>query len=175
MPTPPEGPTSDVEDMGAESSGGREDVATGDGTPHAGTPRWTDEDWRRWNAGTWSWDQGRDGLPSTGTASAPDEGQSTSGHGGNQARRSSTTQSDPWSQPWRDPWANSHGGSQKDETLEERGSGGSDKIVVPDFSGEEDRGQRLPEEDRGLAACHALEGQQAGLGALQQPHWEGMA
>ena len=139
MPTPPEGPTSDVEDMGAESSGGREDVAAGDGTPHAGTPRWTDEDWRRWNAGTWSWDQGRDGLPSTGTASAPDEGQSTSGHGGNQARRSSTTQSDPWSQPWRDPWANGHGGCQKDETLEERGSGGSDKIVVPDFSGEEDR------------------------------------
>ena len=139
MPTPPEGPTSDVEDMGAESSGGREDVAAGDGTPHAGTPQWTDEDWRRWNAGTWSWDPGRDGLPSTGTASAPDEGQSTSGHGGNQARRSSTTQSDPWSQPWRDPWANSHGGSQKDETLEERGSGGSDKIVVPDFSGEEDR------------------------------------
>ena len=70
MPTPPEGPTSDVEDMGAESSGGREDVAAGDATPHAGTPRWTDEDWRRWNAGTWSWDQGRDGLPSTGTASA---------------------------------------------------------------------------------------------------------
>ena len=88
MPTPPEGPTSDVEDAGAESSGGREDAAAGDGTPHSGAPRWTEEDWKRWNAGTWSWHQGRDlmrGIQPMSTGPTPLGGQvpPSQNHGAN--------------------------------------------------------------------------------------------
>ena len=53
MPSPwPEGLTSDVEDVGAESSGDRENTAAGDGAPSPTTPQWTEEDWRQWTSGT---------------------------------------------------------------------------------------------------------------------------
>lgn len=139
MPTP-DGPTSGTEEMGAESNGSRENTAAGDATPLHEPPRWTEEDWRQWNAGTWSWTRGQDGTSFGGAAHVPPGG----GHSGNEdetypTRRSSTTKSDPWSQPWKDPWAVSQHGSHREESIDERGSGGSDKIVVPEFSAEEDR------------------------------------
>ena len=45
---------------------------------------------------------------------------------------------DPWNRPASDPWSQSHAHG-KDDHLDERTGGTSDKIVVPEFTGEEDR------------------------------------
>ena len=39
------------------------------------------------------------------------------------------------SDPWRDPRAMSQHCSQREESMDERGSGGRDEILVPEFSG----------------------------------------
>ncbi len=138
MPSPVE-PAAEVDGGSAsdESGGGNDDAAPGEETQQRSTARWTDEDWRLWNSGGW-WEATRNRAPSTETTPTPD-GEHSDGHGTGYVRRSYTTRSsDPWLNPWKDPWTSSQYGSQRDEVPEERG-GGNDKIVAPEFSGEEDR------------------------------------
>ena len=87
----------------------------------------TAEEWQSWFEARW-WD----GSATTGSQAGrqPDISWSDRHNSGGDLRTSTTAGSDPWN-AWRDPWSNyGHG--------EERG-GGADKIVVPEFSAEDDR------------------------------------
>ena len=104
-------------------------------------PRWSDEDWRRWNESWWGW---RDGAASPHSADfqEPYEYNSSGTHargwvGGQSTSQNSSTASrgvDPW-QGGSDPWSGHQGGGSHYETR----TGGNDKIVVPEFNGEDDR------------------------------------
>ena len=88
---------------------------------------WTAEEWQSWYEARW-WD----GSATTGSQAGrqPDISWSDRHNSGGDLRTSTTAGSDPWN-AWRDPWSNYGPG-------EERG-GGADKIVVPEFSAEDDR------------------------------------
>ena len=62
-------------------------------------------------------------------------GENTSGGSREDAIWRTSRTTDPWYQSGKDPWNQSQHGSNVDE----RGGGTSDKIVVPEFTGEEDR------------------------------------
>lgn len=108
----------------AESLSGRggEDTSRGGG--------WTAEEWQAWYEARW-WD----GSATTGSQAGrqPEISWSDRHHSQKDLRTSTTAGSDPWG-AWRDSWTN----YRADGPGEERG-GGADKIVVPEFSAEDDR------------------------------------
>ena len=104
-------------------------------------PRWSDEDWRRWNESWWGWGDGA-AFPHSADFQEPYEYNSSGTHargwvGGQSTSQNSSTASrgvDPW-QGGSDPWSGHQGGGSHYETR----TGGNDKIVVPEFNGEDDR------------------------------------
>ena len=104
-------------------------------------PRWSDEDWRRWNESWWGWGDGA-ASPHSADFQEPYEYNSSGTHacgwvGGQSTSQNSSTASrgvDPW-QGGSDPWSGHQGGGSHYETR----TGGNDKIVVPEFNGEDDR------------------------------------
>ena len=138
MPSP-EQPAEVGAGSGAESVGdGREEPDLPGGTPSSQRQwqRWTDEDWRLWNAGRWAGWSGSN-APSTGDAN-DDSGDTTEHASREDTSRRGTKSTDPWN-AWKDPWNRSSLGSQRDDAVDERVGGASDKIVVPEFTGEEDK------------------------------------
>ena len=128
----------DSADSVGESSGdGREEPDPSGGTRQqrqGDLPVWSDEDWRLWNEGRWSGGRSWDYPPTVGSAQDTG-GENTSGGSREDATRRTSRTTDPWYQSGKDPWNQSQHGSNVDE----RGGGTSDKIVVPEFTGEEDR------------------------------------
>ena len=117
-----QGSSGDTEESGVSSPTDRIE-----NQPERTEDRWSAEDWRLWNLGIWG--------QRTSTSLAPtvyDDDVQT-GTGGRSTRWTSSTASgsDPWT-GWRDPWS-------MWRTDERTGGGGSDKIVAPEFSGEDDR------------------------------------
>ena len=121
----------DTADGVDEASGGS--TVSQDEQPSSGQ-RWSEDDWRLWNAGQWPTRAMASPTPTVYEASDGAEQQA-----GTRQRTSwwssstATTWEDPWTR-WRDPWSS----GRSDEVLDERG-GGTDKIAVPEFSGEDDR------------------------------------
>ena len=127
MPSPGAGETSGIEgddgDQAGPSNLGDEVESQGESARQtqvgsvASWNRWTDEEWRQWNAyytvTTWN------GHAADSSVAPPSS--STTGNPG----------VDPWQQGVGDPWSKSE---------DHRGSGAAqDKIQVPEFSGEDDR------------------------------------
>ena len=135
MPSQPGG---DFADSVGESVGdGREEPEPVGETHHqrqGQLPVWSDEDWRLWNEGrwgNWSWDH-------PATSEYEQVGGYTSRDSRDETNRRTSMATDPWNRPASDPWSQSHAHG-KDDHLDERTGGTSDKIVVPEFTGEEDR------------------------------------
>eukprot|EP00435_Cladocopium_sp_Y103_P073110 s292_g42.t1 len=141
-PVQPDQHEGDHADSVGESSGEGREVPDPAGETHQQRqpyPRvWSDEDWRLWNEGRWASWRAWDHAPSVGTV-YEDGGEYTSRDSREEATRRTTGTSDPWNQTGKDPWSQSHQGSSRDDALDERAGGTSDKIVVPEFTGEEDR------------------------------------
>ena len=114
-----------------------------DGTGSAGGSsstgqRWSDEDWRLWDAGQWNYGGSGDYAHTTVRDDTLDRGSQHGQHGlhGPRARWSSSTNiPDPW-HVWQDPWTVA---SSEDNQEDKGTSGGNDKIVAPEFSGEDDK------------------------------------
>ena len=107
----------------------------GEGTDTEG--RWSEEDWRLWNAGRW-YDARSQGGSTSETRHGTSEQGSQGGNGGEQRQSvMTTTATDPWS--YRDSWTGWNPRPRGENYYDGNGSGGTDKITVPEFSAEEDR------------------------------------
>ena len=131
----PQEPSMGASDTGEEVA---EEVRTEIPSGDTGTEgRWSEEDWRRWNAGRWYEARSQEGGTSETRHGTSEQG-SQGGKGGE--RRQSvvtTTATDPWSN--RDPWTGWNPQTRGEHYYDGNGSGGTDKITVPEFSAEEDR------------------------------------
>ena len=138
MPSP-EQPAESGAGSGAESVGdSREEPGLPGGTPSSQHQwqRWTEEEWQLWNTGRWA---GWSGSHAPSTGDANDYSGDTTEHASREdTSRRGTKSTDPWN-AWKDPWNRSSLGSQRDDAVDERVGGASDKIVVPEFTGEEDK------------------------------------
>ena len=91
---------------------------------------WSAEDWRLWNLGLWN-----SGASTSPAPTVYDDEWQTGNGGRTTWWTSSTASADPWTS-WRDPWSTWR---SEDGHEERTGGGGSDKIVAPEFNGEDDR------------------------------------
>ena len=91
---------------------------------------WSTEDWRLWNLGLWN-----SGASTSPAPTVYDDEWQTGNGGRTTWWTSSTASADPWAS-WRDPWSTWR---SEDGHEERTGGGGSDKIVAPEFNGEDDR------------------------------------
>ena len=112
------------------SSQGADSHADGAESHSDGSRQWSAEEWQAWYESWWAGGshttRSQSGRQSEGTVSGPH------GHRDGGQWTSTAASTDPWQ--WRDPWSNYQG-----ETYHEERGGGADKIVVPEFSAEEDR------------------------------------
>ena len=112
------------------SSQGADSHADGAESHSDGSRQWSAEEWQAWYESWWAGGshttRSQSGRQSEGTVSGPQ------GHRDGGQWTSTAASTDPWQ--WRDPWSNYQG-----ETYHEERGGGADKIVVPEFSAEEDR------------------------------------
>ena len=128
--------TSDFSEPGQSR---REPTDPGGGEEETWT-QWSEEDWRLWNEGRWL---GEAASPISADFHEVHEGRSNAtwanvGGGNRTASRTESAVSrwaDPWD-GWNDPWTNSH---RSNSNYEARAGGGNDKIIVPEFTGEDDK------------------------------------
>ena len=131
-----------------------EEVESSQGSQASGERRgWTEEEWRLWNSGLW---RSQDGASSPNDMEYQDHGTEVGGAwwSADQGRRQSSSWwsstaspgDEPWNR-WNDPWskhetwsASDRGWRGSSDGGEHRGgAGGQDKIVIPEFTAEEDR------------------------------------
>lgn len=150
-------------DQANVSEGDREDQPDENGTTGSGSaasqmgsadhyPEWTDDQWHEWNSWRWGWryDWTRNSPTTWDYYDDHDEQQhSERGSGQDYAQAtwwtSSTTSTTRTATPWNDGTGDWGHSSQSDpwtswskSQTEDRGPGGSDKIVVPEFDGGDD-------------------------------------
>ena len=123
-----------------ESGQSQREPTEPDGGEEEPWTQWSEEDWRLWNEGRWL---GEGASPiSADFHEAMDERSNVTwanGWGGNRTTSRTPSAASQWGDPWNgwnDPWAN---GSRANTTYEARAGGGNDKIIVPEFTGEDDK------------------------------------